>query len=127
MAPDATGHEFEVVRVRDQHSDAERRTTRCLSTAASRGLEDFEPISFTTYAEYGEWFQQKLVPDVEQVRVTGVSHANGVFSVTTETGERLEAKRVIVATGLGYFRRIPDLLASLPRNSSRTDGTSPTT
>jgi len=81
----------------------------------SRGLEDLEPISFTTYAEYGEWFQQKLVPDVEQVRITEVSHTNGVFSVTTDTGERLEAKRVILATGLGYFTRTPDLLAALPK------------
>src|SRR5207237_887731 len=32
-----------------------------------------------------------------------------------ETGERLEAKRVIVATGLGYFTRIPEVLASLPK------------
>ena len=31
----------------------------------ARGLEDFEPISFTTFCEYGEWFQQQLVPDVE--------------------------------------------------------------
>jgi len=81
----------------------------------SRGLEDFEPISFTTYAEYGEWFQQQLVPDVEQVHVTDVSRSNGGFSVTLETGEQFEAKRVIVAAGLGYFTRIPEALASLPK------------
>src|ERR1700732_2144942 len=31
----------------------------------TRGLEDFEPILFSTFADYGEWFQQQLVPDVE--------------------------------------------------------------
>jgi thioredoxin reductase len=81
----------------------------------ARGLEDFEPISFTTFAEYGEWFQQQLVPDVEQVHVTDVSRSNGVFSVKLETGERFEATCVIVAAGLGYFTRIPEALASLPQ------------
>jgi thioredoxin reductase len=81
----------------------------------TRGLEDFEPISFTTYAEYGEWFQQQLVPDVEQVHVTDVSRSNGGFSVKLDTGEQFESRCVIVAAGLGYFRRIPEVLASLPQ------------
>ena len=82
----------------------------------ARGLEDFEPISFTTYAEYGEWFQQQLVPDVEQVHVTDVSRSNGGFSITLDTGEQFEAACVIVAAGLGYFTRIPEVLASLPKD-----------
>jgi cation diffusion facilitator CzcD-associated flavoprotein CzcO len=81
----------------------------------ARGLEDFEPITFTTFAEYGEWFQQRLVPDLEQAQVTDVSRSGDRFSVTVDTGERLDAARVIIATGLGYFTRIPEVLASLPK------------
>src|ERR1700733_3875018 len=66
----------------------------------ARGLEDFEPILTSTYADYGEWFQQKLVPDVEQVHVTGVTEAGTGFDVTLETGEHVLAKRVVVAAGL---------------------------
>jgi cation diffusion facilitator CzcD-associated flavoprotein CzcO len=82
----------------------------------SRGLEDFEPISFETYSEYGEWFQQQLVPDVEQVQVRDVSRSPGGFSVGLETGERFDAARVIVAAGLAYFTRVPEVLASLPKD-----------
>jgi thioredoxin reductase len=80
----------------------------------TRGLEDFEPIETATYAEYGEWFQQQLVPDVEVVRVTDVTRDAAGFVVTLETGERVLAGKVVVAVGLGYFARIPEPLNSLP-------------
>src|SRR3984885_9649595 len=51
----------------------------------ARGLEDFEPIKYTTLAEYGEWFQQQLVPDLEQVQVTEVTRLPTGFEVTLDT------------------------------------------
>jgi thioredoxin reductase len=80
----------------------------------ARGLEDFEPILTSTYADYGEWFQQKLVPDVEQVHVTGVTEVGTGFDVALETGEHVLARRVVVAAGLGHFTRIPEVLSPLP-------------
>ena len=56
----------------------------------SRGLEDFEPISFETYSEYGEWFQQQLVPDVEQ-QVPRRGH--GVMPIPRELAERVQLGR----------------------------------
>src|SRR6202022_4560770 len=73
----------------------------------TRGLEDFEPIEYATFAEYGEWFQQQLVPDLEQVHVTDITRLDQGFEVTLETGEQLRARRVVVAVGLGYFTVIP--------------------
>jgi thioredoxin reductase len=80
----------------------------------ARGLEDFEPIEYSTYAEYGEWFQQQLVPDLEQVHVTNVARLDKGFEVSLETGERVSARRVVIAVGLGYFTTFPDVLRSLP-------------
>src|ERR1700720_2041369 len=80
-----------------------------------RGLEDFEPIEYATFAEYGEWLQQQLVPDVEQVHVTAVTRIDNGFEVSLETGERVRTRRVVVAVGLGYFTSIPDVLSALPR------------
>src|SRR6476620_5151779 len=80
----------------------------------ARGLEDFEPIPTSTFADYGEWFQQQLVPGLEQVRVIDVRRCRIGFDVTLETSERVEARRVIVAVGLGHFTRVPDVLSSLP-------------
>ena len=32
------------------------------------GLEDFEPCTMQTFAEYGLWMQQRFVPELEEVR-----------------------------------------------------------
>jgi thioredoxin reductase len=80
----------------------------------ARGLEHFEPIKYATFAEYGEWLQQQLVPDLEQVHVTGLARLDQRFEVSLDTGERLRTRRVVVAVGLGHFTTIPDVLSSLP-------------
>jgi cation diffusion facilitator CzcD-associated flavoprotein CzcO len=80
----------------------------------ARGLEDLEPIEYATYAEYGEWFQQQLVPDLEPVHVTSVERLDRGFEVSLETGERVLTRHVVVAVGLGYFTTIPDVLSALP-------------
>src|SRR5580692_10517041 len=53
----------------------------------ARGLEDFEPIEYATFAQYGEWFQEQLVPDVERTHVTAVARVGDGFEVSLETGE----------------------------------------
>src|SRR5258706_2440632 len=72
----------------------------------ARGLEDFEPIATATFADYGDWFQQKFVPDVQQTHVTAVTQVNGGFDVALETGEHVRTRRVIVAAGVGGFTTI---------------------
>ncbi|WP_042381176.1 FAD-dependent oxidoreductase [Streptacidiphilus melanogenes] len=76
---------------------------------------DLHPIDIAEFIEYGEWFQQNLVPELETSRVTRVAAADGGggFSVTLDTGEELEARAVVVATGLQPFARVPPELADL--------------
>jgi FAD-dependent urate hydroxylase len=81
----------------------------------NRGLEDVEPISFATFAEYGEWFQRELVPDVERTHVTRISQSAQGFDVTLETRERFTTRSIIVAAGLAHFTYCPKELASLPK------------
>jgi cation diffusion facilitator CzcD-associated flavoprotein CzcO len=80
----------------------------------TNGLEDYEPIEFATFAQYGMDFQRDLVPYVENTKVADVKQSNGGFLLTLETGERVWARRVVVAVGLSYFPRIPEVLAGLP-------------
>jgi FAD-dependent urate hydroxylase len=80
----------------------------------ANGLEDYEPIEFATFAQYGMQFQRDLVPYVENTSVNDVKRQDGRFILTLETGELLTAKRVVVAVGLTYFPRLPDVLANLP-------------
>lgn len=41
-----------------------------------------------------------LSVEIQHVRVTGIRHANDSFEITTEKGDRLSAKTVLLATGL---------------------------
>jgi len=79
-----------------------------------RGLETFEPCSISDFAAYGHWFQQAKVPWVEPVDVAHVAALERGFAVTLEDGERLDADRVVVATGLAGFASVPPAIAALP-------------
>jgi cation diffusion facilitator CzcD-associated flavoprotein CzcO len=80
----------------------------------AHGLEDYEPIERRTFAEYGMQVQSEFVPYVEDTRVTDVRQVDDRFLLTLETGERVHARRVVVATGLHYLAHIPEVLAGLP-------------
>lgn len=80
----------------------------------ANGLEDYEPIEFATFAQYGLEFQRDLVPYLENTFVTGLRRADGHFALTLANGELVPARRVVVAVGLTYFPRVPAVLAALP-------------
>jgi cation diffusion facilitator CzcD-associated flavoprotein CzcO len=80
----------------------------------SRGLEDYEPIDFQTLTQYGLDLQRRFVPYLEDTKVTHLERSGSEFVLTLATGERLRARRVVVAIGLGYFPRIPAPLDQLP-------------
>jgi lysine/ornithine N-monooxygenase len=81
-----------------------------------RNLETVEPCSIANFTQYGQWFQQKIVPWVESVDALNVLHQTNGFAVSLKNGERLSARHVVVATGLSGFESIPRSLTSLPQN-----------
>jgi cation diffusion facilitator CzcD-associated flavoprotein CzcO len=80
----------------------------------SLDLEDYEPIEFATFAHYGMTFQQDFVPEVEDTMVVDLARSGREFIITLATGELVRARRVVVAVGLTYFARIPDVFRDLP-------------
>ncbi len=72
------------------------------------------PVHIDTFIGYGLEFQRRYVPSLEQVQVTVVRSADDVFEVTTETGETLSARHVVVAAGIFHFGYLPPFLASMP-------------
>jgi hypothetical protein len=80
----------------------------------AKGLEDYEPIEYSTFARYGMEFQRELVPYVENERVTYLTRRDGEFDLTLESGEVVYANRVVVATGLSYLAHVPEVFAGLP-------------
>jgi FAD-dependent urate hydroxylase len=81
----------------------------------SRTLEDFEPCTMQSFAEYGLWMQERFVPDVELEEAISVVPAVRGFDVTLSTGRRVNARRIVFATGLSNMARIPEVLRDLPR------------
>ena len=80
-----------------------------------RGLSRAEPIPMSRFTDYALDTQQRILPMVEQLDVTHVRPEGDGFDVTTGDGSRVHARRVVVATGLSSFARIPKVLAGLPR------------
>ena len=72
------------------------------------------PLSRETFARYALSFQQKLVPQVEDVSVGAVSQTDGGFDVRLSSGETLRSAHVVVATGLDQMEQIPEQIGRLP-------------
>jgi hypothetical protein len=86
----------------------------------SRALTDEDAIPTQLFIDYGMWFADQHVPDVEDERVVAVERAGRDFDVTLGSGEVARVHTVVVATGvIPYAYTPPELLAIAP------DGPSP--
>jgi thioredoxin reductase len=90
---------------------------------AARGIGPLgrdEPVPIDLFIDYGRWFQQELVPDIENAKICELGRHDGGIQLTLDTGEPVRAGIVIVATGLARFAYVPPSLAVLA-----PDGMSP--
>jgi FAD-dependent urate hydroxylase len=78
-----------------------------------RGAPLERPIPLMDFIAYGEWYQQSTIPDVDTRRVTRIDRAAGGFSLTLSDDERLDVRRVVIATGLEGFIRRPTIFDGL--------------
>jgi thioredoxin reductase len=72
------------------------------------------PISLSTFSAYGQEFQQRMVPTLENTMVASMARSKAGFQITLETGEVAAARRVVVAVGLSHFQYVPPVLSTLP-------------
>jgi cation diffusion facilitator CzcD-associated flavoprotein CzcO len=79
-----------------------------------RNIESAERCEISRFAEYGEWAQRELVPEVEPSEVCRVSRSSAGFELQLAPGESLRAQRVVVATGLAHFEKLPAALSGFP-------------
>ncbi|WP_030677971.1 FAD-dependent oxidoreductase [Streptomyces cellulosae] len=94
----------------------------CEAAGIPRLVADEDIIPVETFIAYGEWFQQKLVPGLERVRVVSVDRSpSGGFELKLDSGELFTARAVVVATGLSGLAHLPPELAA-----AAADGPTPT-
>jgi cation diffusion facilitator CzcD-associated flavoprotein CzcO len=94
----------------------------CDAAGIRRLVTDEDIIPVETFIAYGEWFQQKLVPELERVRVVSVDRRGREgFELKLDSGESFTARAVVVATGLYGLAHLPPELGG-----AAADGPTPT-
>jgi thioredoxin reductase len=72
-----------------------------------------KPVSLARFLDYADWFRQRAVGEVQDVKVKCVRRDAQNFILDLETGSSLQARRVILATGHMAFRYVPPELTEL--------------
>lgn len=81
---------------------------------ATRGNHMPSPIPLERFVDYGLWFQQQTVPDLDRRKITCIKQAPRGFYVTTEDGEIVWSARVVIAAGIAAFAWRPPEFKDLP-------------
>jgi hypothetical protein len=126
VAPFICGHPMEFWRTQMPRGMFLRSSLRASSIASPRrelslerwgsetGRATPSPLPLKDFVDYGEWYQRKVAPELDQRNVASVDSANGRFRLRLEDGEELHAAKVVIAAGIGLFGFIPAELRSLP-------------
>ena len=92
----------------------------------AKGVKPIQPFPLDEFVRYGQWFQGKVVPDLDRRRVELIDNIPGGFALKLEDGERVIARRVVVALGLANQEFKPAEFAGMPADlvshSSAHDG-----
>jgi hypothetical protein len=73
------------------------------------------PLSREQFIDYGTWFADELVPDIDETEVVSLSRdPAGGFMIRTANDESLKANKVVVATGIIPFAYLPSEFSQLP-------------
>jgi FAD-dependent urate hydroxylase len=72
------------------------------------------PVPLDRFIQYGTWYQQRAVPNLDRRSVTLVERDSDRFRVRLEDDQALMARRVVIATGIGSFVWIPPPFRDLP-------------
>ena len=74
------------------------------------------PVQVETFIRYGQAFQARFVPNLEDRTVAGIQPLGRGFRVDLEDGGMIDAARVVIASGILPFAHFPPELADLPKS-----------
>ena len=73
------------------------------------------PLSREQFIDYGTWFANELVPDIDETEIVSLSkEPGGGFMLRTANDESMKAAQIVIATGIIPFAYIPQELSGLP-------------
>ena len=85
---------------------------------AAIDMEPAAPLPIETFVEYGRWFRHLLGSDLDTRTVVRVDRDRQGFQLSLQEGELVRAGRVVVAAGIGPFRRKPAQFQNLPQTQA---------
>lgn len=77
------------------------------------GIEPQAPLPLQTFVAYGRWFRKQLGESHDARLVGGVERRNSEFRLTLQNGDIVTSRSLVVAAGIGDFRKTPDVLHRL--------------
>jgi FAD-dependent urate hydroxylase len=80
---------------------------------AASGTKAVRRVAWETFVAYGKWFQKKLGCNLQQRSVAEVRRDGSGFRLTLTDGSVIRSQRVVVAAGIGPFRKTPEVFADL--------------
>ena len=99
-------------RVASNLSDPNRAfTLEAYETASKR--EPCAPLPLDTFVAYGRWFRLQLGSDLDQRTVLRVDRDLSGFKLTFQDGQEIRSTRVVIAAGIGPFKRKPPVFQDL--------------
>ena len=72
------------------------------------------PVPLQTFVEYGLWFQQRAVPDVDETYVSSIERQDARFLLTLQDGREVESQAVVLAIGPYHYANRPEAFTGLP-------------
>src|SRR5207244_1031220 len=72
------------------------------------------PLPLYRFTDYGRWFQNQAVPDLDSRKVDRVEKNGSGFHLRLQDGESLKARRIVIAAGIMPFAWHPQEFRSLP-------------
>jgi hypothetical protein len=82
--------------------------------AAASGVQLEQPVLLENFIAYGTWVQQLAVPDLDERTVTALDRDRHAFTLQLQDGERVTARRVVLACGIEPFQSMPPGYEHLP-------------
>jgi FAD-dependent urate hydroxylase len=95
------------------------------SFKAATRAEFEQPVPLERFVEYGDWVGSRVAPDLDTRLVRRIERAGSAFRLELEDGERLAARRVVVAAGITEFAWRPPELDGLPAELASHTGEHP--
>jgi FAD-dependent urate hydroxylase len=83
----------------------------CLASGI-KPLAGHDIVPAELFIRYGTWFQQQIVPDVEDRRVTKLARDGAGFRLVLDDGEEFSSDVVVMASGLNGFAYVPPELTA---------------